>query len=75
MSLARSITFFALFAGLAVIQTMRTFTVDTSGFHVRTSVEASDVLPLAVLSAAFGVLAIGLAVRIIGKLGSRRSGA
>jgi ABC-type microcin C transport system permease subunit YejB len=75
MSLARSAIFFTLFAALAVLQTMRTFTVDATGFHVRISVEASDVVPLTILSAAFGVLAIGLAVQIIGKLRCRSSGA
>jgi hypothetical protein len=74
-SLTRAIIFFTLFSALAVLQTMRTFTVDANGFHVRPSVEASDVLPLTILSAAFGVLAIGLAVQIFGKLRSRRSGA
>ena len=74
-SLTRAIIFFTLFSALAVFQTMRTFTVDANGFHVRPSVEASDVLPLTILSAAFAVLAFGFAVQIFGKLRSRRSGA
>jgi hypothetical protein len=74
-SLTRSIVIFTLLAALAALQVMRTFTVDANGFHVRPSVEASDVVPLTILSAAFGVLAIGLAVQILGKLRSRRSGA
>jgi hypothetical protein len=74
-SLTRAIIFFTLFAALAAFQPMRTFTVDANGFHVRPSVEASDVVPLTILSAAFAVLAFGFAVQIFGKLRSRRSGA
>jgi hypothetical protein len=74
-SLTRSVVLFALFAALALFQTMRTFTFGANGFHVRPGVDASDVVPFGILSAAFGVLAIGLAVQILGKLRSRRSGA
>ena len=66
--------FFTLFAALAFFQTMRMFTVGANGFHVRPGVDGSDVVPLSILSAAFGVLAIGLGVQILGKLRSRRSG-
>jgi hypothetical protein len=74
MSVTRSIVFFALFAALAVIQPLRIYSVDASGFHVRPNVEASDVVPLAILSAAFGVVAICFVAQILGQLRSRRSG-
>jgi hypothetical protein len=70
MSLTRSVVLFALFAALALFQLLRIFSVDASGFHVRPTVEASAVIPLTILSAGFGVLAIGLAVKIVAKLKS-----
>jgi len=71
MSLTRSVVFFALFAALALFQPLRIFSIDASGFHVRPTVDASDVVPIAILSAAFGVLVIGLAVQILAKLKRR----
>jgi len=69
-SLMRGIVCFTLFAILAVAQMVRTFGFDVNGLHVRPGVDPSDVPPLMVLSVAFGVVAIGYAARVIGKMKS-----
>jgi len=74
MSLTHSVVFFTLFAALALFQPLRIFSIDASGLHVRPTVDASEVVPLTILSAAFAVLAIGLAVQILAKLKSPAAG-
>jgi hypothetical protein len=72
-SLTRSIVLFTLSSALAVIQAVRTFSIDGNGFRVRPGVDASDVPPLTILSVVFAVLAIGYAARLVRRLTSRRA--